>query len=245
MMLRCVLCDDDKAAGDTVRGFLKEYAVQLDCSVFCDPFTLLAAVRSGQKYDIYILDIVMPAMTGIELAREIRKADCSCVIIFITSSDDFHKEAYGVDALSYIEKPPQKAEFFRALDRTLRYLGEKSDAVLPIETKSGIAAIHINQIVYVESFRHVLNFHMSDGSTVETRNSSLPLKELTESLRFPPFYMPYRGFIVNLDSVSCLGKLQLTMLTGAVIPIPQKQFSKVRQQYSDYVLTRYAGDRKC
>jgi DNA-binding LytR/AlgR family response regulator len=239
-MLRCVLCDDDNTAGDTLRGFLKEYSVPLACTVFSDPLRLLTALRSGQKYELYILDIVMPAMTGIDLAREIRNVDEGAALIFITGSDDFHKEAYGVDALSYIEKPLEKDKLFRSLDRAMRYLGEKRDVILPVETKSGLQALNINRIVYVESYRHVLNFHMSDGSTVETLSSSIPLNQLMQSLPFPPFCSPYRGFIVNFDFVSCLGKLQLTMLQGSVIPIPQKQFSKVRRQYSDYLLTRYS-----
>ncbi len=86
----------------------------------------------------------------------------------------------------------------------------------------------------------MITFHLSDGSTIDTLDSSLSLEKLTEALQSPPFCAPYRGFLVNLSFVDCLRKLQLSMTTGAVIPIPHKQFSRVRQQYSDYLLTRYA-----
>lgn len=239
-MLRCAVCDDDKSSAEVLHGLINEYPVKLNCDIFFDPIALLSTVRSGQRFDLYILDIIMPMLSGVDLAREIRKTDSDCVIIFLTSSDEFHKDAFGVEALQYLDKPVNRETLFHVLDRALRYIGGKNDAILPVQTKMGIHALHIDQIVYVESFRHILTFHLSDGSTVETLDSSLSLEKLTEVLKPPLFCSPYRGFIVNLSFVNCLKKLEFSMTTGAVIPIPQKQFSRVRRQYSDYLLTRCA-----
>lgn len=241
-MLHCAVCDDDKSSAEVLRNVINEYPTKLNCDIFYDPISLLSVIHSEKKFDLYILDIIMPELSGVELAREIRKADDNCVIIFLTSSDEFHKDAFGVEALQYLDKPVSREMLFHALDRTLRYIGEKSEEVLPVQTKEGIHALHIDQIVYVESFRHILTFHLSDGSSVETLDSSLSLEKLSEKLQFPSFCAPYRGFIVNLSFVDCLRKLQLSMTTGAVIPIPQKQFSRVRQQYSDYLLQCAKGE---
>ncbi len=239
-MLNCAICDDDKSSAELIYEITNEYPVKLNRTLYLRSAELLSDLRCGKKFDLYILDIVMPEFTGLELAREIRRLDSCCVIIFITGSDEFHKDAFDVEALHYLDKPVKREMLFHSLDRALRYLGENNDDTLPIQTKTGLHVLHINKIVYAEAFRHIITFHFSDGSMIETLDSSLSLEKLICVLPSTSFCSPYRGFIVNLNYVDCLRKLQLSMTTGALIPIPQKQFSRVRKQYSDYLLARYA-----
>jgi len=240
-VIHCAVCDDDIDVCEALQRLLKEYSAELDCSVFHDSLRLRSAFCSGQRFDLYLLDIVMPGLTGIDLAREVRKSDGDAVIIFLTSSNEFHQDGFEVEALQYLEKPVDKAGLYRALNRAMRYIGEKKDELLPVQTKDGIRTLTISQISFVESFRHVLSFHFSDGSTVDTLHSSLTLEKLTEGLRFPPFCMPHRSFFVNMNHVDYLQKSRFIMTNGKVVPIPEKQFSKVRAQYADYMLTRFSG----
>ena len=242
-MITCAVCDDDATIAETLFGLIRNYSDEFDCTAYTNPLALQAAVRGGQKFGLYILDIVMPGITGIELAREIHEADGESVIIFLTSSDEYHRDAFELEALQYLDKPMDMTKLYRALDRAVRYIGKKKLEFLPIQTKNGIHNIDTNQILYVESSRHILTFHLRDESEVATLDSSLSLERLTGMLHLPPFCVPCRGFIVNMNNVECLQKFMLVMTSGDVIPIPQKQFSKVRKQYSDYVLTRYSkGD---
>ena len=242
-MIKCAVCDDDIGLTETLHRMVKEYSSELGCSVFTDPLCLRSAICSGQEFDLYLLDIVMPGLTGVDLAREIRKVDGDAVIIFLTSSNEFHQDGFEVEALQYLEKPVDKASLYRALDRATRYIGEKNNELLPVQTKDGIRTLSISHIIFVESFRHVLTFHLFDGSTIDTLYSSLTLEKLSEALRSPHFCMPHRGFLVNMSHVNCLQKSQFLMTSGKAIPIPEKQFSKVRQQYADYMLTRLSkGD---
>jgi len=237
------ICDDDSSVTELSKVLIGEYFVELNCTVFNDPTILLKSIQNDKKYNIYILDIFMPELSGIELAREIRALDKECLIIFLTSSEEYHRDAYNVEALQYLEKPLNKEMLFHTLNRALKYLGEKKTELLPVQTKAGVRAVEINQIVYVEAFRHVLEIHLRDGSKIETLDSSMTLEGLMSVLSFPPFCVPYRGFIVNLDHAECLEKYKFCMSSGDEIPVPQKQFIKVRQQYSDYLLNRLAkGD---
>ncbi|MBC7960189.1 MAG: response regulator [Vallitaleaceae bacterium] len=238
-MLHCAICEDDKSAANVLQEMIIKYPTALNCAVFFDPLMLLTAIQKGQRYDLYLLDIMMPSMSGIDLAREIRKMDDNCVIVFQTCSDEFHRDAFHVEALQYLNKPVDKSMLYRTLDRALNHLNNKDKAILPIQTKSGIRALNIEEIVYIESYRHVLTFHLYGGSSITTVDSTLSLEKLLGLLHFPPFCAPYRGFIVNMNHVECLLKFQFVLSTGAIIPVPQKQFSKVRQIYSDFLLTRY------
>jgi len=237
-MLHCAICDDNPDSAEALRVLIKEYSEELCCDVFFDADSVLKAQQDGAKFDLYILDIIMPEFSGIDLAREIRKHDENGIIIFLSSSNEFYKEAFAVEALQYLSKPVDKDQLFRTLDRALIYKEGNKTEPLPIRTKAGLHSVCVDQIVYVESFRHVITFYLENKREIHTLDSSISLKELLEVLSFPPFYSPHRGFIVNLAYVNCLEKQHFLMTTGATIPIPQKQFSKVRQQYSDYLLLR-------
>lgn len=242
-MINCAICDDDVAVTKLLNILISEYSAEFECTTFNDPLILSELVHGGKTFDLYVLDIVMPAISGIYLAREIRDFDKDCPIIFLSSSDEFHRDAYDVEALQYLDKPVDKAKLFHTLDRVLKYIGENKTTLLPIQTKEGIRAIDINHIIFVESFRHVLTFHLHDKSKIESLDSSLSLEALTQKLAHPKFCVPYRGFIVNMDQADYLEKYQFSMITGDIIPVPQKQYAKVRQQYSDYLLTRISkGD---
>lgn len=238
-MIRCAVCDDDPAAAETLHTWTREYSAELDCAVFRDPLLLRSAIRGGQRFGLYLLDIIMPGLTGVELAREIRSFDKDAVIVFLTGSDAFHRDGYEVEALQYLDKPLDKTKLFRTLDRARQYLGGKKNEPLLVQTKDGIRMLDVAQILYVEAFRHMLTFHLRGGSTIDTLYASLTLEKLAETLCFPPFCMPHRSFIVNMDHVDCVRKFRFYMSGNDAIPIASKQFSRVRQQYADYVLARF------
>ena len=83
---------------------------------------------------------------------------------------------------------------------------------------------------------------MTDGTTVDTLYASMTLEKLAEKLRFPPFCMPHRSFIVNMVHIDCVQKFQFCMSNNDAIPIASKQFSRMRQQYADYVLTSFSKE---
>lgn len=61
IIFRCAVCDDEKYAADSIHSIINEYPVELGCEVFSDPLDLFAAVQKGKRFDLFILDIVMPA----------------------------------------------------------------------------------------------------------------------------------------------------------------------------------------
>lgn len=65
---------------------------------------LLDAARH-ERFTLYLLDIMMPGLNGMDAAREIRGFDKAADIIFLTSSPGFAYDSYSVKALEYLLKP--------------------------------------------------------------------------------------------------------------------------------------------
>lgn len=242
-MINLTICDDDINTANYISCLTKNYSIanshDIDCHVFNNPFDLINLIEKNRLFDIYILDIIMPGMTGVRLAEEIRIKDPHGIIIFLTNSDEFCKEAFSVEAIQYLIKPVDTKKYAATLARALLYLNNCKAKTFPVQTKNGIRQVAEDNIVYIESFGHKLIFHMNDGEVFNTINSSLTLTKLSEALSFPPFFSPYRGFLVNYNYVDCVNKSNIFMITGDEIPIPLKQSGKVRQQYSEYLLTKY------
>lgn len=111
-----VICvDDEQPALDTFRSKAKDLAEIESLKLFSD---CEEAIRyAGEnRVDVAFLDIEMPDMDGIELARELKKKDCNIRIFFMTAYAQYALDAFGVKALGYIMKPYTKEAIKEALE---------------------------------------------------------------------------------------------------------------------------------
>ena len=131
-MIQIAFCDDDQTVLDQLSALLEKYraqrCVQIQCTAFHSPLDLLAEIEKGTRYDILILDVIMPAENGITAAKEIRQYDNVVKIIFLTSSAEFAVESYVVGAYFYQLKPIWKDSFFRLTDAVLAECRKRTPA---------------------------------------------------------------------------------------------------------------------
>ena len=244
-MISCAICDDNVIMTETVQLLVNNYSVQHANPILSTCYThaqqLIDDLERGKKFDIYFLDILMPDISGIDFAKKLRKTDENAIIIFLTSSDEYTKEAFLVDAIQYLQKPVSKEDVFKVLTRAIRFIGDDPCSNLIVKTKNGVHKINICDIIYVSSYKHVLSYHLRSGSIIDSTNSSITLKKLTTQLPFPPFIAPYRGYLVNMEYIDHLEKNMFITKQKESIPIPAKEFSSIKKAYSDYILSKQAS----
>ncbi|KNZ41250.1 LytR/AlgR family response regulator transcription factor [Acetobacterium bakii] len=239
-MIQCLICDDEASVTNNLYALIEDYnrhyQTNICCQVFNNPI-LAAETVPQEKYDLYLLDIVMPNMTGIQLAETIRANDNSGIIVFLTSSPEYHAEAFSLEALQYLQKPVNQSAFFRVLGRSLTYISrQRSAAYVTIQTRTGIYTLTPELIIYVESNRHILTFFIDNALPVKTLSGSLSLEKLMGILNDSSFYAPYKGYIINFEHVNSMDKHGFTMSNQTTVPISERQYSKIRKDYSDYLL---------
>jgi Response regulator of the LytR/AlgR family len=239
-MIQCLICDDEPSVTDALSTLIEEYIhlnqTQICCQVYNNPGIAADAIKH-EHFHLYLLDIVMPDMTGIALAEAIRKMDSNGLIVFLTSSPEYHAEAFALEALQYLEKPVNKSAFFRVLDRSLAYINQqRCSTPVTVQTRTGIHILATEKIIFVESNRHVLTFYLEDGLPMESLSGSLSLEKLSGILTSSHFYAPYKGYIINFDHVNSLGRNGFTMSNQTTIPISTRHYTKIRKDYSDYLL---------
>ena len=150
-MTRLAFCDDDPNIHDQLTALLEKYRTQrkadLECTAFRSPLDLLAAIESGARYDILLLDVLMPAEDGITAAKEIRQYDKTVHIIFLTSSTEFAVESYVVGAYFYLLKPIWEDSFFPLMDSVMAACRRAEPRSLVLRCKSGISRIELEKLL--------------------------------------------------------------------------------------------------
>lgn len=239
-MTRLAFCDDDPNIHDQLTALLEKYRTQrkadLECTAFRSPLDLLAAIESGARYDILLLDVLMPAEDGITAAKEIRQYDKTVHIIFLTSSAEFAVESYVVGAYFYLLKPIWEDSFFPLMDSVMAACRRAEPRSLVLRCKSGISRIELEKLLYCEVLSRTLMFHLTDGRILESTGS---MDELARQLaEYPCFLRPHRSFLVNMEYIRSITAKTLVLTDGAQIPIPHGRAADIKNQYLEYAFSR-------
>ena len=229
--MRIAICDDDKEELARISSFLDKYQREHNASLTYKAFhsgvELLSTVRSGD-FALYLLDVIMPAVNGVEVAKEIRSFDTEAKIVFLTSSPEFAVASYTVKAMDYILKPVEEGRLFGVLNELMTD-SQKPQEGLTVKAKSGITRILFSRLVYVEVVNKQVYFHLSDNSV---REVTARLSEFEQPLLARPEFMRvHRSYIVNLFQINELTANGLTTHQGNSIPVSRALYKEVRDAY--------------
>lgn len=220
-------------AGSMLKKYACEhmhYEIKMDS--FSAPLGLLAHAAEKGGFDVLLLDVYMPGISGTDTARELRAMGDNCQIIFLTSSRDHAIDAFSLNAAHYLVKPYSEQEFFAALDKAVSSLVQRS-VTITVKSTDGIRRVELSRLVYAEASNHLKRLYLSDGTTVCVRKSSTELFELLEEE--PRFYKCGRTYIINMDYITELSSKSVAFSTGAKIPILSRKYAEFKKRYMDYV----------
>jgi two-component system response regulator LytT len=120
MTLNCIAVDDEPLALGLVCKFIEQTPFLNLVGRYSGAVDALKAIHQ-HKLDLIFLDIQMPDLNGIELARVLGKGADVPRVVFTTAYNQFALEGYKVDALDYLLKPFNYEEFLRAAQKALNY----------------------------------------------------------------------------------------------------------------------------
>ena len=237
-MINIAICDDSaeelKNTKDMVALYFKAHGdVIVKVKTFSSSKDLLNETNSDIFYDIYILDIIMDSLTGVELAKIIKNKKETAKVVFTTTSKDYAIDAFSLNADHYLIKPYKKAAMFEALDRVVD-AGQEEDYIVKNSGK-GLKKMLVKNICYSESSGHYQYIHLSDGEIVKVR---LKTNELWEDLgKFPQFIRPHGGYIVNMDYIKSITSFGLK-IGDFELPISKNTLNKLKKTYMNYTFNK-------
>lgn len=199
-MLRIAIVEDDQACSDQICAYLeqfqRDYQIPVAKTVYQDGEDVLERFRS--QFDIILMDVQMKFVDGISAARQIRGLDEKVIIIFVTSAGQYAIRGYEVGAFDYILKPVGYFPFSQSLLKASRKVKAASQEHMVFKIKSGMRRVAIDEICYIESFRHNLTIHTVEGDF----DAYGTIKELESQLLPYHFLRGNSGYLIHLAHVS-------------------------------------------
>lgn len=237
-MLNVCICDDDPKDAAQIQALVERFAGEhpefpLKIQTFSSAYDLLEHLNEQGGFDIYLLDILMPHLKGVELAERIRSRKEAAEILFLTSSPEYALDAFDVAACGYLLKPADPGKFDKALLSAVRRLAQPENPYLLLKTRDGLRKILFRELVIVESFNHDRVCTLADGSKAVTTDT---LASLMERLSVDPrFFSPHRAYIINMEYIAALNNTDVTLSTGQHVPVARTSYTALKKAYLDFL----------
>lgn len=240
--MRIAVCDDEKPELEKILELLRNYNrtrqdLAFTPSAFSCADELLNFIDEYGRFDLYILDIIMPEMNGIQLGSALRERGDNGMIVYLTTSPDFAVDSYNIEAFHYLLKPIGAVPFFSCLDRAAEHFTRLKKNTVTIKTSRSVRMIPVLDILYAERVRRLVSYHIYDGSVIDSatfngtfQNAVTPLLEHRE------FLLVGSSFVVNLRHVTEITKRYLIIGGTCEISIPRGKYETYKTEWSDYWL---------
>jgi DNA-binding LytR/AlgR family response regulator len=198
----------------------------------------LVALGDGAAIDAVFLDVRMPGLGGLELARVLRRFEHSPAIVFVSAFDDAAVGAFEVAAVDYLVKPVSRRRLDEAIERAARRAAPDEHAADDDETLAvdalrggGMRLLPRSTVLYLQAHGDYVRVASSEGRFLVRAR----LSDLEERWAGHGFVRVHRGFVVNLRRAVEVrprlnGTAVLVMSDGAEVPIARRQVGELRRK---------------
>jgi len=224
--MRIAICDDERMYSTVLKRIVDQWSMTQEqvvtIHVYESAEAFLTDFDKGVTFDLSYLDIHLGGMSGVELAKLIRKRDMNMFIVFVTNFFDYVIEGYEVLAFRFLLKPIREKKVLEILNAASEACDSRNVSYLTIRQDEFIYKVAKSDIVYFESARHYI--------TVRTLDNEYKLRgrlpQLTDEFAKPMFTKCNRGILLNVAHIYCIHKDQVIMTT-------KEKFSLSRMYWED------------
>lgn len=233
-MYRILIVEDDNATADKLRACIERYAEEHGLEVLATRLaSALDLPERAADADLVFLDIELPQINGMDAALELRRHNATTLIIFVTNLAQYAVKGYQANALDFVVKPFTYYDLALRLDRAVQVLQQRGTRRLAVHTREGTRLFSASDLVFLDTQRHDVVYHLADGTTFSVRGS---LKGVWDTLGGAPFLRISSGCIINMAHVRGLRDAEVTLSTGDVVWMSRANKKRCLEE-----ITRYLG----
>lgn len=228
------IVDDNQQFLDIIKNkvsyFLFDSHIDFKIYSYNLAYHLLESVKS-LRFDIVLLDIDMPDIDGISLAKELRCLEHSPIIIFLTSKSNFMKDAFGLNVFAFITKNNIENELNMTLQECIKYISSNKSIIL--KTDKGKQVFYSDDIicVYIEDRKIKLITYLNTYQVYQETISSIYNK-----INHQDFVFANRSCFANLKYISNTNQGCITFLnTEHIEYISREKVKEFDQQLVEYI----------
>ncbi|MCM1285021.1 MAG: LytTR family DNA-binding domain-containing protein [Acetobacter sp.] len=231
--MKILICDDEeeqlKELKLRIEEYMKNHYIKADFVTATSPSEIL---KSDDAFDFAFLDIQMPEIDGITLAKELKNRNEKVILFFITAFDEYQDEAMDLHIFRFFDKPLDVDRLYSSLDRAIEYLDE-SYIEIYIENDSRHIKLPVDEIKYIK--------RENRKNTVFTNNGNYVVRcsfdELISKLPNTFFYLVHKSFYVNLHYITEYGYKEI-FIDDTRISIATRKQADFHKYWFNYVKRR-------
>lgn len=219
--MTCIIVDDEPLAVKLLESYVaKTPELQLVGS-YTDSVEAMTAIKS-LAVDLLFLDIQMPDINGMELARLIPE---KTRVIFTTAFKEYAFESYEVSALDFLLKPIRYNKFIAAVEKAQRWFSRETETATAaqagrdsvfIRVDGELRQLNMCDIMYVSGMKDYVVFYLDDGSKLITH---LTMKAVEDMLPTSDFMRIHRSYIVALKKIRSVDRNNCVYIGKEIIHV--------------------------
>lgn len=206
--IRCIFVDDEPIGLSVLLSHASKVPILNVLGTFASGMEALAFVKNN-AVDLIFLDIQMPDLSGLEMARMLAPA---VHIVFTTAYPQYAVEGFNLAAADYLLKPIGLSRFLQTTDRiTAKLSGAVNDAkpndYIFVKTGYDWARIDLDSLLYIEADGNYLTFHTLDRRVL----TRMKLTEILEKLPCEAFVRIHKSYIISISKIDKIERHQITL----------------------------------
>jgi DNA-binding LytR/AlgR family response regulator len=213
----CIAVDDSEIQLVLIKNYIKKTEYLQLQETFNNPVEAYHYL-SKNAVDILLLDIDMPNLSGLDLLKMLQNPPRT---ILITSKSEFALEAFELDVVDYIVKPPEYPRFLKAINKAIQQIDKKGDtkekkSEIFIKTNGKLIRLDVENIVYFEAMSDYVLVHTEDKRSYIVYST---LKQFEDKMNaYGNFYRIHRSYLINLQKIKIIENGQV-LIGDKLLPI--------------------------
>lgn len=231
-MYKLAYCDDAALEHDITQVMLDRYCEERGVAFSVDHFLsgmeLIEAMKTGKEYDLCILDYIMPVMKGVELADHLRLMKYDGLIIFLSSTDEYVMDSFGVRPFYCLMKPIDPERLWKALDGALSEIDSKKVKTVVVKTDDGERNLKMSDILYVSRFDRAARYGVTGGSIYDTPKLRSAFLEAVSYITEEEGFEVFGTTVINLRKVDHISKDEIVFKDGTRYAPPAVHLKEIK-----------------
>lgn len=240
--LRIAICDDEETALAIIESAVKSTFAREGAVVeltACSSIPDLRRWMEAVPFDLLMLDIDMPQMSGVAFGQELRNRQERIDIVYISSREDKVFESLKVQPLGFVRKNHFLEDLPDAIRLFLHHRTEQSlQARLILEQRDKVLTVELKDIMYLEGARNCQMLHIAGLS--ETVPLRRPMQEMEGELLPKGFIRIHKGYLVNCKYIQLIQDGQVCLTNGEALPLSRRKVLETKQKFLAYMRTHGA-----
>lgn len=233
-MIQIAICDDDMTITSQIEEYIRqietEQHIQVQSRIFFDGKSFMQSVESGEVYDLIYLDVEMPLMKGLDVAKKLREMEISSLIIYISNYETYCESMIETEPFRFLRKPINDVDLFRKYFMSAYKKLENRNEYYTYSYKKIHHKININDIMYYESNNRKICIHTNENQENNTFYGQLDKVEKELESKSCTFIRIHQSYLVNSTYINTVQHDAVILENKDELPISEKRQKEIQRK---------------